>query len=287
MRNFLYRTLILLVALSALSRNAGAMVADGIVADGIFFAPNNIEALSDWSDCTGVVAYWTMDSASGLQASAGSCSSGTDCDLSDPGSAGYVTGVRGNAKAMALTQSLTCGVSASCFPSGDVSIAGWAREGSGGFQISFLAGSGPSTTTLTSNGVASVNGDSASLETVESATEFGFLSLSYDDSADTLIGCGSDLGNFAWGCGTNSSATAGNPGGGTGFCYPLTTSSSACDELAVFDVPLTEEDLCRICSCWLDGSNCKRSGTHWVDTGLNNISCGNCPLPSDPSATCF
>ena len=53
MRDSLHCALILLVAFSG---NAGAMVADGVVADGIFFAPNNIEALSDWSDCTGVVA---------------------------------------------------------------------------------------------------------------------------------------------------------------------------------------------------------------------------------------
>lgn len=285
MRDSLYCALILLFAFSS---NAGAMVADGVVADGIFFAPNNIEALSDWSDCTGVVAYWTMDSASGLDASAGSCASGTDCDLSDPGSAGYVTGIRGNAKAMTLGQELTCGVSSSCFPSGDISIVGWEREGSGGFEIAFLAGNLSSTNIfLHSNGGAAVNGDTVSVfESVESATQFGFLSLSYDDSADTLIGCGSDLGHFAWGCVTNSSATAGNPGGGSGFCYPV-ANGSACDEVAVFDVALTEEELCRICSCWLDGSNCKRSGTHWVDTGLNNISCGNCPLPSDPSATCF
>jgi len=278
------RVRLLILALAPIL--AGATLA-GVSADGVRI-PATTQAVPDWSGCTGVVAYWTMDNATGLQASAGSCASGTDCDLSDPGSAGYVTGVRGNAKAMDYIKELTCGVSASCFPSGDISIVGWAREGSGGLEVSFLAGSGFSNTTLTSNGTAGVNGDSVStFETVESATEFGFLSLSYDDSADTLIACGSDLGNFAWGCATNSSATAGNPGGGSGFCYPITTSSSACDELAVFDVPLAEAELCRICSCWLDGTACLRSGSTWVHTGNNSSRCGGCALPADASTACL
>jgi len=283
MRNYLYSALILLVALSG---NARAMVADGIVADGIFFTPAVTESLPDWSQCTGLVAYWTMDSASGLEASAGSCASGTDCDLSDPGSAGYTTGIRGNAKAMTLGQELTCGVSSSCFPSGDISIVGWEREGSGGFQVAFLSGNTTSNIFLHSNGLMGVNGDDGgTFGSIESATVFGFLSISYDDAGNTLKGCGSDPGELGWLCQTIS-ATAGNPGGNSGFCYPL-TNGSACDEVAVFDVALTEEELCQICSCWLDGSNCTRLGTHWVDTGYNRSNCGNCKLPSDPSATCF
>jgi len=52
------------------------------------------------------------------------------------------------------------------------------------------------------------------------------------------------------------------------------------DEAACINAVLPDADLCRICSCGIDGARCSCTGTAWNVTGRNAASCGSCTLPA-------
>jgi len=261
---------------------AGATLA-GVSADGVR-VPAATQAVPDWSGCAGVVAYWTLDDASGLDASAGSCSSGTDCDLSSSGTPSYSAGVRGNALTHALGNSLTCSTSSSCAAIGDVTVLGWAASGTGGFVATFLANGTDTTGVDThSEGYGRV-ATNASLSAGAPGTDLGFIALSFDESADTTILCSGSPSTFS--CTTATGQTVPNSTGIDSFCLPVGNGGD-CDEMALFNVPLSQEEICQVCSCWLDGTACRRNGSAWVQTGNNSSRCGDCTLPTDASTSCF
>ena len=54
------------------------------------------------------------------------------------------------------------------------------------------------------------------------------------------------------------------------------------DELFVYAGLLTDKDICRICSCGINGEGCScsaSSNASYVSTGLNSSNCGSCTLP--------
>lgn len=54
------------------------------------------------------------------------------------------------------------------------------------------------------------------------------------------------------------------------------------DELFVYAGLLTDKDICRICSCGINGEGCScsaSSNTSYVSTGVNSSNCGSCTLP--------
>lgn len=256
----------------------------GVTADGIY-APGSTTASPDWSGCTGVVAYWTLDDASGLDASAGSCSSGTDCDLSSNGTPSYAPGIRGNALTHALGSSLTCSTPAACAAIGDVTVLGWVSAGTGGFVVTFLASGAAATgVRVHSNTTATIATNATVSAFDDIGTDLGFLAVSFDESADTTLLCGGAPPSLT--CTTATGQTVPNSTGIDSFCFPVGNGGD-CDEMALFDVPLSQAEICKICSCWLDGSNCTRNGSEWITVGYRDSHCGGCTLPSDASTACF
>jgi hypothetical protein len=56
------------------------------------------------------------------------------------------------------------------------------------------------------------------------------------------------------------------------------------DECFVIDDLLTEAEVCRVCSCQVDGSLCTCNGTSYDDDGRNSTECGSCTLPDCDAA---
>lgn len=57
------------------------------------------------------------------------------------------------------------------------------------------------------------------------------------------------------------------------------------DECFVHAGALTDKDICRICSCGIDGQQCRYNAVSdsWANKGNNSSLCGSCTLPTSPS----
>lgn len=113
-----------------------------------------------------------------------------------------------------------------------------------------------------------------------------FYAATFDDAANEMAAIISGAA-LTWTRSTNtaSDSTAGTINFSVARIGTASSSGSMVDELAVFDVRLTEAEACRICSCWLDGSNCITGGASYFATGRNDSYCGGCTLP-DANAAC-
>lgn len=58
---------------------------------------------------------------------------------------------------------------------------------------------------------------------------------------------------------------------------------AAYDECFVYNGALRNVDVCRVCSCGIDGARCTRTGTAFTVVGDNATRCGSCTLPDDAS----
>ena len=56
------------------------------------------------------------------------------------------------------------------------------------------------------------------------------------------------------------------------------------DEAGQFNIALSPQAMCRICSCGIRGEQCTCAGTAFASTGRNATDCGSCTLPADCSA---
>ena len=90
---------------------------------------------------------------------------------------------------------------------------------------------------------------------------------------------------------TTSSVADAPTASGENFLIGTTQSdelqSYRLDELFVADIALTATDICRMCSCGIDGSRCKCSPSDpstYTDSGDNSDYCGSCTLPNCNSA---
>lgn len=281
-------------AASITLKNGGSL--KGVTLGGGTFAP-------DWSDCSSVVAYWPLDEASGTrEATKGSC--GSDCDLdSVTGTPTQVTGIRDNAISTGTgTSTYVSCADATCDEldfsddgTTDLSVVGWLTPGNAfGNTFAIYNGSvGESgwaikgTAFGATTGIVAFRSSSTDYSQAQAAgpdTEdmWTFFFGNHDDSANTTGVCAANT-DAGWVCGpddTTASLTAGTADFLVGWNQATSTWTTRADEIAVLDVLLTDAEACRICSCWLDGTNCRISGTTWLDTGLNATSCGSCTLPT-------
>lgn len=117
-------------------------------------------------------------------------------------------------------------------------------------------------------------------------TEWRFIVCVYDASADT-VKTYYLYNDFV---GTTTSADSLTASGDNFIMGSTATDSESTwqvDESFVTDKALTNADLCRICSCGIDGRNCSCSiadTTNYASAGLNASYCGSCTLPDCNSA---
>jgi len=259
----------------------------------------------DWGGA--FAAVWDLDEQSDGSAPvtraaiAGTCSSGGDCDLTDdnttPSDAvNKQQGARAASFTRSNAESLSC-TSPACSeirPAAGASVTTgcWARHNAGTYgAITVAYGSGTGGWYLDSHfgdpnhdSVAfGVGADSGS--TLEVATAnltmpndtWRHVVGRFDDTAgqsDIFLNGESATTGAATGFGTQPST------------FSLSSSSAGfgwdgqLDECFVATFALTDQEICRICSCGIDGTRCACFASTYVSTGRNTTECGNCTLPA-------
>lgn len=73
------------------------------------------------------------------------------------------------------------------------------------------------------------------------------------------------------------------PEQGTGL-EPLVRYEGQVDECFIAPSAFSDAQICHVCSCGIDGSQCTCNGTDYVNRGRNTSYCGSCTLPTNCSA---
>ncbi|MGB0971775.1 MAG: hypothetical protein ACPGVG_12545, partial [Mycobacterium sp.] len=272
----------------------GGVVMKGVKASGVFVPGTTISAPS-WVSCASDnVARYSMDeTGENDREDTGQC--GDECDLSATTGVTHAAGVRGNAATTtaSATQELTC-TNATCDEldrTGSFSWAGYLRPPvapilPGLFFDTWDAGDNDGLR-ISAGGTAVAAQTLAVTASVSilDASKFQFVFVSWDETNDELKLCVSNEDN-AWTCDTES-ATGPFVASGIDPTICLTLQGTIyCDEMSLWNLELSEEDACRVCACYPDGTGCTISGTRWVDTGHLGTVCKGCTLPADASKAC-
>jgi hypothetical protein len=245
------------------------------------------------------IAVWNMDEASGDRAaSAGSCSSGSDCDLTDnntvtSSTTNKVEGARSATFTEANNEHFNCAI-ATCDELAVPAAASWTwgcagrsasarddtimrnmlfsptsgyllqRQGnSANNPIRCQVGDGVATAATTDMGVTT------------DGTWF-HAACRMDNSADTInvFVNGANQGGIAY------TPDIGNPNTPFRVSSNSTTADwdGQLDECFAINDSLTNAEVCRICSCQIDGALCGCIGTAYADNGRNSQTCsgGSC-----------
>lgn len=113
-----------------------------------------------------------------------------------------------------------------------------------------------------------------------------YVVCTYDASTDVMKVY------YVWGDYSESVSSVTSPtSSGENFIIGTTQSDEVqhykLDSLFVAGITLTDADICRMCSCGIDGSRCKCSPSDpstYTDSGDNSDYCGSCTLPNCNSA---
>lgn len=117
-------------------------------------------------------------------------------------------------------------------------------------------------------------------------TSMRFIACVYDASADTITGKYLYT-DYSESASSADSLTSSSQNFMIGTEETDKSQALNYDNLFVADKALTNADLCRICSCGIDGRNCSCSiadTTNYASAGLNASYCGSCTLPDCNSA---
>jgi len=268
---------------------------------------NGTSAPADWSPP--FVATWNFDEASGTRAaSGGSCSAGSDCDLTDNNTVtqdttNFKEGVAAADFTRANDESLSC-LNATCdeliAPAGGSFTVGcfFRTDDTAGDQGLFdtleagaTAGFAITRTTATSLmdfKIADSGGVILMTAGVDSwpLNTWTHLVGRFDNDADAMsvVVNGVQIG------GTTTQDDIGASGDPfvIGSNETIDPSGQA-DECFYIDQALTDAQICRMCSCGIDGDNdignekCLCSGadaTVYAANGRNTTQCGGCTLPA-------
>lgn len=244
-------------------------------------------------------AVWLLEEASGAtRAASGSC--GSSCNLSPSGSPGQTTmHMEGSYSAVyvAGNDALTC-TNANCGTAlgpastggsgGSVSYGCWINFGStGSTPVARLSASKgylfdmPTDGQLGRNAVCTIDATSATYsDGLDYTNKFWrHWVCRFDDSANTLnlYRNATSVASATPSAITSVSAT---------FSLGLQALTTTLDECFVYKGALTAKDICRICSCGMDGSLCSyfTATDAWADKGRNATFCDSCAMPTSPSA---
>lgn len=256
---------------------------------------------SDWSYCSSVVAYWKLDETGSNDRVpfSGSCPT-ADCTLTAAGSPIAVAGVRDNAVSpngatgnYLLCTDATCNeldftttFSFTQFVYPAAVFGAWYAfqkfSGSAGYfsrpDIFFTADEPSFWVDGTVNDFPA---DSIA------SSQWNFVGGVFDDTSNTTQNIvSSETLGWQQGSTVSVSAVTATAANFLVASFSAAGSNGYVDELAMFDVALTEAEQCRICSCYLDGTGCRTDGgTAYIDSGWNATYCGSCTLP-DANASC-
>lgn len=304
------RILVILILLFSLPAHAnvsfhGVSMTSNSSSDGFVVPRKNLSG--DWTQCSQLVAYWSMDETgtSDRESTSGSCTD--DCDLTAAGSAtsvGDALSCRG-ADMPDNTANMSC-TDATCdeldFAAEDFSITGYFKaqttttdncgvvskeSGSNGYRLS-----APYISASDHDVKLRVEDNELTIADVGDTGSWFFIGASWDESADDMDLCvgGSDAvptqsGSF-WSCSSNTSATGPITATSSNF-ESLSADGANChggsvDDLAIWSINLTETEKCYICACRPTGDDCgvvngivKSSRfRRWKDY------CGGCTLPT-------
>jgi hypothetical protein len=262
----------------------------------------------DWT--SSFVAVWLCEETSGTRANESSTSCGSDCDLTDNNTVASGTGIQGsNSCDFEETDSdnLSCTMNnpgcneiEAALESGAVSIVSWlnaeSNVSSNARYVEVLGGSpGFETFTLQKSEfstpqhelTAFMEGQATSVDSGEAETvgTYEHLAFTWANDADD------DIEYYVNGesVGTAGSLTS-TPTVGSNGSFTLGGRNSSVDvdgdmdEIGIIDAELTAAQICRICSCGIDGSECVCSGSSYSDSGRNSSNCGSCTLPDCDAA---
>lgn len=250
-----------------------------------------VQAPASW--VSNLTAVWNLDEASGTRVNSGSC--GSACNLSTisgtpPSSTTRMQGSAAIEFTANVLESVSCtdancgsalGPASSGGTGGDVTYGCWVntawfdqnimyRHSTNGFFFDYAATGG-------SGAYCKIDSTSTSRVTWSSST-YHHAVCRFDDTNNDLD-LFHDAAVVASAAPTSITAVS-TPFylGGIAFTY--------LDECFVHRGALTDKDICRICSCGIDGSLCSYySATDaWAGTGRNATWCGSCALPTSPSA---
>jgi hypothetical protein len=260
---------------------------------------------ADWS--ASFVAWWSLDEASGTRVanSSTSCgSAGSDCDLADNNTVTNDTtnkqeGTASASFASANDEHLDCADS-TCDEldhSGGTHNSTWgcwwrsstatnqvvidnldlSGGGKGGYQMTRQTADERIWCRVADNnsnyGIFSVTGTAP-----EDDEWYHLVCRVIGDTADTFqTFIGGELSS-------SSPQTIETGGDGESFYVGTIDGGSESmdgelDECFVIHDYLSDAEICRVCSCQIDGSLCTCDGTTYVDDGRNSSDCGSCTLP--------
>lgn len=262
----------------------------------------------DWT--ASFVAVWRCEETSGDRANDTATSCGSDCDLTDNNTVGYGVGIEGtNACDFELdnTESLDCDHNAS----GCDELETMA-EGSAVSMLLWTAtesANDPNVTHFKISGGWSTY-QHWSIERLRYSSPIREIYARHYDGT-TFSYTYSDFGEPTDDTWTHVALTWANDADDEMLTYingeestdgsPATISSNLTldangdtrlgwkhdgrlDEIAAIGVELTAAQICRICSCGIDGSECVCSGSTYTDSGRNSANCGSCTLPDCDAA---
>lgn len=263
---------------------------------------------TDWSGS--FITIWSLDEATGstrVASSASSCgTAGTDCNLTETGTVLFDPGPskqEGDGSARYNengSNTLSC-ADVTCdeldFTSGGSFTAGcWIYPQSPETASDADIFDNESTNAgysldrgITNNSVRCTVGDAGGAVTAESATNavqtldtWYHATCQYDNTANAIqvYVDGATSGSSATQDDIAADTAAFNLGRSVGGSSPW---SGLLDECFVTSSVLTSAQICRICSCQIDGSLCRcdpDSPTAYSDSGRNTSECGSCSLPS-------
>ncbi len=255
----------------------------------------------DWS--SSFVAVWEMDEASGAtRASTGTCT--TDCALAnnnnvlkDTTSGHYAFGSGGAQADTSLSEYLSCDAG-TCNEINLASVAGatWGCYGyvptdaEAGTMMYWTSATNRWNIqrTTTNNNVTCQSKPAATAAVSANTALNSWTANSLTFAACTFDDANNELKAYAGGSGFGSAATQSDIGstttgtfqaGGGDFGWTGTV-----DTCFVEDHELSDTDICRICSCGINGALggcvCSGGGASYTNTGLNATKCNSCTLPA-------
>ena len=269
---------------------------------------NGTSAPADWSPP--FVATWNFDEASGTRAaSGGSCSAGSDCDLTDNNTVlqdttNFKEGVASADFTKVNDESLSC-LNATCdeliaAPGDSFSYGCFARADVDGSEIHFMEVSNEASgldgyKLIRGEGLDTIDcqvsdaGGSVTGTGVTDAWPVNVMTHAvcvFDNSADTIQAYINGKTSGSPATQDDVAATSENFYIGTDAGLDINGQT---DECFFIKQVLTDAQICRMCSCGIDGDNdignekCLCSGadpTVYAANGRNTTQCGGCTLPS-------
>lgn len=281
----------------------GSAIWQGSKTESLTVFPSSI---TGWTACASLDAYWPLDEISGTRSTAnGSCTA--DCNLTAESDGEANAGEFCRAvKGVDTDDKFTCNSSTTCEElkmTSDFSITGWHRAAehhvASSSSIAHLSGifEGYAVFPYHLSSTNAVNFFiNASPNIVDNAADtdvFTFFMASWDETADDSRICAAGPPiqdrSATWNACADNTSVSGPIGYGddTEFAISrvgINNDPIYTDEIAIWDVLLTDPEWCFICSCRIDGTRCAHIGTAFRNTGLNESHCGGCTMPSVSSA---